>query len=125
MANRLAHLSDIDPHDHIFNSLFLNPDTTNSCQHYSLQNFNKSKIDSFLNLSLYNCNVRSFNSNDILYQALLSNLNRTPIVSLCLLKRGISPTLLIFNGYTVVHVTANLRNQIFPGIPNAFRESLK
>ena len=72
MANRLAHLSDIDPHDHIFNSLFLNPDTTNSCQHYSLQYFNNLKIDSLRNF----LNVRSFNSNGTSYQALFSNLTR-------------------------------------------------
>ena len=105
MTERLTHLNDIDPDDHIFNSIFPNSDITNSCQYYSLQNLNNLKIDSFLNLSLFNCNVRSFNSNGSSYQASFSNLTRTPSF-IVLTETWNSPdtySMCNLSGYTGVH----------------------
>ena len=59
----------------VFNSIFPDSVSQNSCKYYYLENFNETEVSPFFNLSLFNCFIRSFNSNGPLYAALFESLS--------------------------------------------------
>ena len=67
----------IDPDAHIFNALFPGFDSDNICNYYSVQQFNDLSIN-ISNLSLFNCNVRSFHANGPFFESFLSSLKNLP-----------------------------------------------
>ena len=105
MTERLNHLHSIDPDDNIFNSIFPDSDCQNSCKYYSLENFNKTEVNPFFNLSLFNCNIRSFNSNGPSYAALFESLSIKPnfIVLTETWNSADTYSMCNFHGYTSVH----------------------
>ena len=71
-------LHDIDPDDHLINSIYPDNDYNNSSKYYSLEHFNKIKIDPSKNSLLLNLNIRSFNKNGTSYEALLQSMDLKP-----------------------------------------------
>ena len=60
MSKRLSEFHNIDVDDHLFNNLYPNLNVENYSLYYSIENFNKLEIADTFNISLFNCNVRSF-----------------------------------------------------------------
>ena len=78
MTERVNNFYNFDPDDHVFNSLFPGSCPENSCKFYSIANFNETIINPLFNLSLFNCNVRSFHANGLAYESLFNSLSCIP-----------------------------------------------
>ena len=107
-------LESIDPDDQLINDIYPNNDIDNNSQYYSLQNFNSLQIPQNQNLSLLNCNIRSFNKNSVSYEAMLQSMSHKPplLVLSETWNTAESVQLCRLDGYTGVHV---FRDRIVQG----------
>ena len=78
MTERLNDVYDVDPDDHMFNGMFPGSDPENSCKFFSIGNFNELVRNPIFNLSLFNCNVRSYHANGLAYESLFNSLSCSP-----------------------------------------------
>ena len=65
MTGRLNDFYDVDPDNHLFNSMFPGSDSENSCKLFPIENVNEIVLNSIFNLSLFNCNVRSYHADGL------------------------------------------------------------
>ena len=99
----------IDPDDQLINGIYPDNDINNSSNYYSLHNFNSLQLPPTQNLSLFNCNIRSFSKNGASYETLLQSMTHKPSF-LVLSETWNTPDsaqLCRLDGYDGVHVCRN------------------
>ena len=109
MSERLNNFEEVDPDSQFFDSLFPNSNSSNSCNYYTLDELNNSIINSSLNLSLINCNIRSFSANGTAFEAILHSISNRPkfIVFTETWNSPDSFNLCNFEGYNAIHTFRN------------------